>query len=637
MKQLHLIILFLAAICMPATAEEFDFLGKERILDFHADIEVRTDGSLAVTETIRVEATGVSIKRGIFRDFVNDGTDGWGIPRRVKYDVTAVTFDGAPTPYSAESLGSGTRLKIGDPGKRVPPGEHTYAISYTTDHQLVLNDDYDQLYWNVTGNFWKFSIDAASATVTLPDGIAPTAANLYTGKAGSTEQKGSHALTANGATFSTNERLPSGGGLTIVVTWPPGSLQTAAYERDLLRDVNPVFLIGAGLLAASLLVSLVMWIAVGRDPAMGTIIPRFEPPEGFSPPAVRMLERMSFDDLCFSSGVIGLASKGVVSITEKDGNYQIHREKNGKAELADDEKNLLDGLLGAGDTCPLTRGNHKRVSAARTGLLNSLTAKLKKTHFKLNFPAFLPGALLAASGNILICFSASNDRAAAIISLALLLAVISALVTLLAAMKKRLRSGTTKDRLIFILYLAGFLAACVGVCFFLHAIYPPVAIAATVATGILWLGFHHLMKAPTKMGQQARAEIAGFKHYLGVAEEDRLNLENPPERTPELFEMFLPYALALGVEQKWSEKFHDILQDERPGNAEVRRRYRPGFYRGNLVGANPAMFGAALGTALTGALASSAKPPASSGRGAGASGGGGRSGGGAGGGGGGGW
>lgn len=55
-------------------------------------------------------------------------------------------------------------------------------------------------------------------------------------------------------------------------------------------------------------------------------------------------------------------------------------------------------------------------------------------------------------------------------------------------------------------------------------------------------------------------EIEGFREYLKVAEEERLNFENPPEKTPEIFEEFLPYALALDVEQKWSEKFDETLK-----------------------------------------------------------------------------
>ncbi len=41
----------------------------ERILDFHSDIEVRSDGVIEVTETIRVRAEGRQIRRGIYRDY----------------------------------------------------------------------------------------------------------------------------------------------------------------------------------------------------------------------------------------------------------------------------------------------------------------------------------------------------------------------------------------------------------------------------------------------------------------------------------------------------------------------------------------------------------------------------------------
>ena len=54
-------------------------------------------------------------------------------------------------------------------------------------------------------------------------------------------------------------------------------------------------------------------------------------------------------------------------------------------------------------------------------------------------------------------------------------------------------------------------------------------------------------------------EIEGFREYLGVAEEDRLNVLNPPEKTPELFEKFLPYAVALDCQNAWATKFAGVL------------------------------------------------------------------------------
>jgi hypothetical protein len=67
--------------------------------------------------------------------------------------------------------------------------------------------------------------------------------------------------------------------------------------------------------------------------------------------------------------------------------------------------------------------------------------------------------------------------------------------------------------------------------------------------------FYELLKAPTRIGRLTLDEIEGFRLYLSVAEEDRLNLLHPPDETPELFEKFLPYAMALDVENQWGERF----------------------------------------------------------------------------------
>jgi len=82
--------------------------------------------------------------------------------------------------------------------------------------------------------------------------------------------------------------------------------------------------------------------------------------------------------------------------------------------------------------------------------------------------------------------------------------------------------------------------------------------------------FYHLLKAPTLMGRKLMDKIEGFKLYLSVAEKERLNILNPPEKTPELFEKYLPYALALDVEHEWSEQFATVLAASAVGG-----RYHP--------------------------------------------------------------
>ena len=158
---------------------------------------------------------------------------------------------------------------------------------------------------------------------------------------------------------------------------------------------------------------------------------------------------------------------------------------------------------------------------------------------------------------------------------------------------------------------------------------PPIWISYAVMTLALHGVFLFLMRAPTPAGRRVMDEIEGFKKYLGTAEQDRLQRMRSPALTPEVFEAFLPYAYALGVENSWCQRFATELPTE-----SQQAGYHPGWYHGQFRGvAALDHLGSEFGGSLSSAIASASTPPGSSS----GSGGGGFSGGGGGGGGGGGW
>lgn len=120
--------------------------------------------------------------------------------------------------------------------------------------------------------------------------------------------------------------------------------------------------------------------------------------------------------------------------------------------------------------------------------------------------------------------------------------------------------------------------------------------------------FYHLLKAPTVKGRKIMDLIEGFKMFLSVAEQDRFQKMRPPDVTPELFEKYLPYALALGVENDWSEKLANSIvvtggsQGYQPGlrHGPSWREFGAGGFAGNL------------GNSLAKAMSSSSSPPGSS-------------------------
>src|SRR5204863_4406221 len=174
-----------------------------------------------------------------------------------------------------------------------------------------------------------------------------------------------------------------------------------------------------------------------------------------------------------------------------------------------------------------------------------------------------------------------------------------------------------------------------GLVLALYALSGLISLPASVALvvgGFSAYIFYHLLKAPTLAGAKILDEIDGFRVFLNTAEKDRLEKLNPPAVTPEVFEKFLPYAIALDCENTWSKKF-----EEEAAAAGIEPRassYSPGWYSGRSFGnLGAAAFASSLGASMASAAASASTAPGSSS----GSGGGGSSGGGGGGGGGGGW
>ncbi|WP_405234824.1 DUF2207 domain-containing protein [Lentisalinibacter orientalis] len=559
----------LALAAMMATAAVAD----ERIHRYHAEIAVPAAGPITVTETIEVSAEGERIRRGIYRDLPTDYEDEAGNRIRIVPEFRSVRRNGSAEPHHTERRSNGIRLYIGSADELVPRGRHVYEITYTVDRVLGYFDDHDELYWNVTGNQWAFPIDEAAATVRLPDSVdaADVGVEAYTGPFGATGQDYEASVDFRGnAVFRGTRELRPEEGLTIVVSWPKGHVAepTAADDLRFLLSQNLGLLIALSGAAGSLFYLLTAWRRTGVDPEPGVIFPHYEPPEGYSPASLRYVAEMGYDKRTFTAAVLNLAVKGFVTIEEDDGDYALDRTaKTDDGSLAPGESAILSHLFASANRMALDNQYHSIVGGAMKAHEKALKRDYYQRYFVSNSGLLLPAVVLLLGAGI---------------------------------------GAAIADRL---------------------TLFAAIALAAGGAGVVL---FAWLLKAPTPHGRRLLDKVEGFRLYLEVAEKDELNLRNPPERTPELFEAYLPFALALEVEQPWAEQFADVFARLR---GETGSDWHPRWYAGRWDAGNPVKMSRAVGSSLNSAIASAATPPGSSSGG----GGGGSSGGGGGGGGGGGW
>lgn len=619
----------------------------ERILDFHSDLTLQQDGSLLVRESIRIVAAGDQIRHGIYRDFPTRYRDHLGNRYVVGFEVMSATRDEAPEAFRVTDNSNGKRIYLGSANSLVPRGEHTYAITYSTNRQLGFFADHDELFWNVTGNGWGFVIEQASATVRLPDNIPVSEVQLsgFTGPQGSRDRDLSTSTDGNAFQFTSNSALAPRSGLTILLSWPKGYIHELTAQEKLgyfLRDNrDAVWMVVA--LVVLVVYYVFMWSAVGRDPERGIIVPRYEPPANLSPAAMRYLVRMGYDNKVFTAAILDMAVRGFLTIKEDFGTYTLNRSKGDNRVLSPDERNIAAALFNGNNSLLLQNLNHTVVSAGIATLKAWLKTAEEKIYFVRNSRYIIPGVLFSIAVVVAMVLRQGGQKIFVAGFLSVWLSIWSlAVAGLIYACYQQWKSvfAGTHHRVALLgkavvasLFALPFLGGEVMGFFFLtisSSWFVVAFLIASVATHIL---FHFLLKAPTKAGRVLLDQVEGFKMFLGEVDGDRLNRVMPPEKAPQTFEKFLPYAVALDVEQAWAEKFSGVLASASQGPAAASAAYTPSFYSGNgWSNSSFSGFTDSLGS-FTSAISSASSAPGSSSGG----GDGGGSGGGGGGGGGGGW
>jgi uncharacterized membrane protein YgcG len=420
--------------------------------------------------------------------------------------------------------------------------------------------------------------------------------------------------------------------------WPKGFVQEptrAEKTRAFLADNGSAAAGAAGILVL-LVYYLITWLKIGRDPVKGVIIPLYEAPQGFSPEAVRYVMRMGFDDKAFAAAVVNMAVKGYITIDEEsDGEYTLTRKGNDYSGLSRGEIRIARRLFKNGATLAIKSENHATIKESIKDLQKSLAVEYEKIYFFTNKGTLVPGLIISIIALLTIVLLGRSKILAGFMTVWLSGWTAGCAMLVYNTFKawREAITGNSKRIFSFImaLFMTGFsLPFLGGEGFGLWIFSTATSISAVLCIFIivmLNILFYHLMKAPTIKGRRTMDQIEGLKLYLSVAEKERLNQLNPPEKNPEIFEKFLPYALALDVEQEWCEQFAEVLAQARAEN-----RYSPAWYSGSHFSASGAAGLASSLGAMSSSISSSSSPPGSS-----SGGGGGSSGGGGGGGGGGGW
>jgi uncharacterized membrane protein len=544
-----LLLVFALVLAASASARQL------KIENFSAKIVVQPDSSLDVTETI--EANFIGVWHGLYRTIPVEyvSPQGFNFSLFVKFEGAT---DAAGQSLKVESSRVGPNLKWKIYIDDAVDVERTIHLHYLVRNALKFSEEHDELYWNVTGDQWDVPIADASAQILLPAGVTGVRTNEFTGSYGSRAQNAE--VTASGDTVNVSMQRPLSfhEGLTVAVEWDKGFVKepgTSDLIDQFLSSNWPIFF--------PILVFFVMfwlWFTRGSGPRTGPVTVQYAPPEGMTPAEAGTLvdENAAMRDI--TATIVDLAVRGYLVIEEK--------EKSGMMGLTHNKEYIFHMKIGPNDWTSLKA--HERVLLGgifSNGAETDVELSSLQNQFYKNLPS-IKDCIFAA----LMQHGYFQHR------------------------PDYVRNG----------YVGGGVAAGVLLFFLGTAVSQkmgmapaPFFVAAILSAGII-AGFGWFMPARTADGAKALAGVLGFEDFLTHVEAGRM--KQIPE-TPETFEKFLPYAMALGVEKKWVGAFQNIY-------TQPPSWYQGGYYNGGFY---PLVFISSLDNMTMRASSVMASAPRSSG------------------------
>jgi uncharacterized membrane protein len=544
---------------------------------FDETVTVNPNGTIEVTEIIEARFTG--FWHGIYRTIPVEYDTQQHLNYSLLLEPLSVTDDdGHPLKYEQKREGRNLKFKISVPGAQ--DATKTVMIHYRILNAIRFFDDHDELYWNVTGGEWDAPIHSASAKIELPVGVTGLHAIAFTGVYGSRETDAQVEANGNIVQVSTNHPLSYREGLTVVAGWDKGFVHppsTAATIALFLRSNWPLFLP-----VAAFLLMLWLWWTRGRDPERGSIAVQYEPPDKLTPGECGTLVDNEAAMRDITATLVDLAVKGYLTIEQKDESHLLGLTHS---------KEYIFHLKRPPTEWSAVRPHELEMLSALFDDGSATSVKLSdlQNHFYTHLPAIRSRIFDALMADGYYLHRPDTVR------------------------QGYIGAGIVIGILLFV--FGGALGAATGVA---HLTW---VIAAILTAAVICI-FGWFMPARTLTGARTFEKVLGFEQFLERVESDRLERI---VKTPEMFEKFLPYAMALHCEKKWVAAFAGIAMQP------------PQWYSGPYgSGFVPYMFVNDLNVMSAQASSVMASAPRSSSGGSGF-GGGGFSGGGFGGGGGGGW
>ena len=538
MPKKFLCVLLFTALFLPLSAQV-------QISSFDSFVQLKPEGSADIIETLSLYAPQEEPAFSFYRDLpLKKGQD---------LQLIEVTANGQTIFPSTQNVGNALRVFIAQ-DRFLAPGNHTFQLYYAVGGAVTFLKKQDRFDWEVLTNTSALPIAFARARVELPAGA--TASQSSAGALLVNQGGLSRPAQQEDLTFWSITPIEPQTRFTLALSLPKGVF--AAPEPSFLKGPDQKGMLLWVLLFLFGLYCLSSWQAVGRDPH-SRVVRCHKPPENISAVKAQYIRTMG-KEVSIATALLSLAIKGAVEIEiashGKWKNQVIVRPKlryKIMEPLPNEEDAVYYGLFATVGTRwvvdPTDFKTRKRVQDTYAVLKDCLRGDCAQTFFNTNAFYNVPSFIFIILGALLL----AATRPELFLGYVLLGTVLYFL-SYLACHYKMEKA--------FLLLGAWLVVGITGM-FPLHLFTVNAGSVAFVAGCVLGGCFMEWIRAYTVPGRIVMDQLEGFREYLMVGERTRLQHTNPTNSL-EFYCRHLPYAYALGIPTKWTQRFENFLQFGKP-------------------------------------------------------------------------
>lgn len=462
------------------------------------DVDIRLDQSGFFEVTETIDVRFTEQRHGIYRD----------IPYKYQFNGESYKIDIYDIEVEGHKFktmweGRNRRIRIGDPDRYVD-GQQRYVIRYKVEDAWLFEEEHTEFYWNITGNDWPVEMEEINYAIHLPESppLSEEDYRRFTGRRGT--QGTDATITYQNGTLSgeSTRTYQPGEGLTVAIRLPVDYIERPSEME--------VFLSRYGLLSVPLaLLGLLagLWFRHGKEDDFVKMV-HYYPPDNISPAEAGAFIDDKTDNRDLTCLIPYWAGQGFLEMQEHeekklliftDTDYEFIKIKDLPADRPDYERTIFNGLFRDGDSVRLS------------DLKNSFYKKMSKARSQLQHSV--------------------RDK----------------------------QLHTPRSRMIWGLLPVG-AVLCFGLGPFLMFFFEQyVAGAATVATGIIAFIVRRPMLKKNKQGMEIYQQLYGFRMFVDKADKDRI--KRLLEDDPSYFEKTLPFAIAFGMTEKWTNQFAGLFTE----------------------------------------------------------------------------